>query len=87
LKYESSERSCFRVVPSFKYQQESQGGYIWDNDIVYLISVVDSGSRIFADPYLHASRSIGGVKNKHLGKKAVEKKEVNVSTDRKTNWK
>jgi len=58
LKYENSEYTCFRIMPCFKYQQESQG-YIFNDDVVYLMSIVDSGTKTLGDPYLHASRTVG----------------------------
>ena len=57
LKYESSENSCFRILPSFQYQQESHG-YIFDEDLIYLMSIMDSGEKILGEPYLHASKSL-----------------------------
>jgi len=45
-------------MPCFKYQQESQG-YIFNDDVVYLMSVVDSVTKTLGDPYLHASRTVG----------------------------
>ena len=45
-------------MPSFKYQQESHG-YIFNEDVLYLMSTVDSAAKTIGDPYLHASRTIG----------------------------
>jgi len=44
-------------MPGFKYQQESEG-YIFNDDVVCLMSTVDVGSKTLGDPYLHASRTV-----------------------------
>jgi len=85
LTYENSERTCFRILPTFKYQQESQG-YIFNDDIVYMMSTVDSGTKLFGDPYLHASRTIGSLSKDTPNKESLEKKEINVSSDKRTPW-
>ena len=61
LRHESSENSCFRILPSFKYQQESQG-YIYDEDLVFFMSTIDTNQRLLGEPYLNVSRSISGIK-------------------------
>ncbi len=44
-------------MPGFKYQQESEG-YIFNDDVVCLMSTVDVASKTLGDPYLHASRTV-----------------------------
>lgn len=87
-------------MPSFKYQQESQG-YIFNEDVLYLMSTVDSAAKTIGDPYLHASRTIGVLSNVLFlnfflilcldeevpTMEHIEKKEINVSNDKKTMWK
>jgi hypothetical protein len=51
------------------------------------MSTVDTISRAFGDPYLHASKSLGAGDKDTLMKKGIEKKEVNISNDKSTKWK
>jgi len=80
LKDEYSEETCFRILPCFSYQQESQG-YIYDDDIVYIVSTIDHYRKMAGEPYLHASKTRESLKTQK------KKKEMNVSTDKKSSWK
>ncbi|EAR92909.2 zinc finger, C2H2 type family protein (macronuclear) [Tetrahymena thermophila SB210] len=81
LNEEYSEETQFRILPCFSYQQESQG-LIFDQDTVYVVSTIDSRNSV-GDPYLHASKDIGESQDQNKPKK----KEMNVSTDKKSQWK
>lgn len=59
LKTEYSEESCFRIMPCFSYQQESQG-YIYDDDVVHIVSMLDHSRKLINEPFLHASKSKEG---------------------------
>jgi len=72
-------------MPGFKYQQESEG-YIFNSDVVCLMSTVDTGSRALGDPYLHASRTVTLLNDQAATMEQVEKKEINISNDKKSMW-
>lgn len=48
---------------------------------------MDSHRKMVGEPYVHASKSVTKKKKKADGEKEFEKKEMNVSTDKKSNWK
>ena len=60
LKTEYSEESCFRILPCYSYQQESQGN-IYDDDTVHIVSMLDHSKKMISEPYLHASKSKDGI--------------------------
>lgn len=59
LKTEYSEESCFRILPCYSYQQESQGN-IYDDDTVHIVSMLDHSKKMISEPFLHASKSKEG---------------------------
>lgn len=72
LNRDHGEDTQFKFLPSFSFQQET-GGYIFDEDTVNVVSVIDLNS----EPALHAS----------IKKKGRDKRELNVAPDRRSFWK
>ncbi|EGR27925.1 MIR domain protein [Ichthyophthirius multifiliis] len=79
LRDEYCNETSFCFEPGFLFQQESKG-FIFDQDTVYITSIIDSITSS-GTPYLHASK-----KTVQNGKKK-QKREVNISTNKKTQWK
>ncbi|CAD8111133.1 unnamed protein product [Paramecium sonneborni] len=72
LKKEHGEDTQFKFLASFSFQQET-GGLIFDEDTVYIVSVLDMST----EPGLHASNK----------KKDKEKRELNVAPEKRSFWK
>lgn len=78
LSEEFSDDTFFRLKQVYNFQQENRG-YIMDGDEIFIESISES-SRAGFDPFWHASKS----KTVKKGEKEYEKKELNVSTEKKS---
>jgi len=81
LHEEFSDETFFRLKQVYNFQQENRG-YIMDGDEIYIESISLS-SRAGFDPFWHASKS----KYVFKGSRKYEKKELNVSTEKKSPFK
>lgn len=81
LTEEFSDDTFFRLKQVYNFQQENRG-YIMDGDEIYIESISES-SRAGFDPFWHASKSKQILK----GENEYEKKELNVSTEKRSPFK
>jgi hypothetical protein len=57
LSDEYSEETCFRILPCFSFEKENQG-FIYDTEMVYIVSTLDQSSILTGEPYVHASKPV-----------------------------